>query len=295
MIELRGVTVRFSEKTILDQLDYTFHGGTITGLVAPNGTGKSTLLNAIMNDLTLNHGNVYFTEKLKTYRTVRDETEIHKWVTLMPDQSELYDYLSGEEHLKIYQKMWRKTSIDPKQVIDSLEMNHYIKQKAGRYSLGMRQRLCFAMQMVANTPYMLLDEPMNGLDPSNVELISQYLLKKKEEGKVLLISSHLLTNLEKYADVVLFLKDGKFIFELKKNSPREKVIRLDQEQLQTFSLDGIKDEQIRFLSNGTCIIEPKSSGELQQLCHQLLSHQIEDFTVGHLSLEDLYALYFNNN
>lgn len=295
MIELRETTVKFSEKIILDQLNYTFHEGTITGLVAPNGTGKSTLLNAIMNNLSLNNGNVYFTENLKTYQTARDEMEIHKLVTLMPDQSELYDYLSGEEHLKIYQKMWSKTSVDPKQVIDSLEMNHYIKQKAGKYSLGMRQRLCFAMQMVANTPYMLLDEPMNGLDPSNVELISQYLLKKKEEGKVLVISSHLLTNLEKYADVVLFLKDGKFIFELRKDSPREKVIRLDQKQFQSFSLEVVKGEQIRFLSNGTCIIEPRSSEELQEICHQLLSQQIEYFDVGHLSLEDLYAIYFKNN
>lgn len=295
MIELRETTVKFSEKIILNRLNYTFHEGTITGLVAPNGTGKSTLLNAIMNNLSLNNGNVYFTENLKTYQTARDEMEIHKLITLMPDQSELYDYLSGEEHLKIYQKMWSKTSVDPKRVIDSLEMNHYIKQKAGKYSLGMRQRLCFAMQMVANTPYMLLDEPMNGLDPSNVELISQYLLKKKEEGKVLVISSHLLTNLEKYADVVLFLKDGKFIFELRKDSPREKVIRLDQKQFQSFSLEVVKGEQIRFLSNGTCIIEPRSSEELREICHQLLSQQIEYFDVGQLSLEDLYAIYFKNN
>lgn len=103
--------------------------------------------------------------------------------------------------------------MNPDDVISALKMNHYVNNKVQTYSLGMRQRLCLAMQIVSNTPFMLMDEVMNGLDPDNVELISKLLEQKKREGKIIVIASHLLENLEKYADRIFFLKDGIFIYE----------------------------------------------------------------------------------
>src|SRR5690606_38054136 len=120
-----------------------------------------------------------------------NEVKMHQQISMMPDQSDLYNHLSGRAHMKMYSLMWGS---DPKlidETIEALNMSHYVDKKTGTYSLGMRQRLCFAMQIVSNTSVMLMDEVMNGLDPNHVEMISQILVKKKQEGKLIIIASHL--------------------------------------------------------------------------------------------------------
>src|SRR5699024_8805160 len=92
-------------------------------------------------------------------------------------------------------------------------MNSYVKQKVHTYSLGMCQRLCFAMIVAADTPVMLMDEVMNGLDVANVELLSNHLIQMKQENKLIFIASHLLDNIDLYAYRVLFLSDDIIIHE----------------------------------------------------------------------------------
>ena len=177
------------------------------GLVAPNGTGKSTLMNVIMNYVRPSAGKVVFQDNLQ-YTSKKNEVKIHQHISMMPDQSDLYNHLSGRAHMKMYALMWKS---DPKlidETIEALNMSSYVDKKTGTYSLGMRQRLCFAMQIVSNTDVMLMDEVMNGLDPNHVEMISQMLVRKKQEGKIIIIASHLLENLEKYADRIFLMKDG---------------------------------------------------------------------------------------
>lgn len=174
MIQIDNVTVKFGKKIVLNNIDVMFKEGEIIGLVAPNGTGKSTLLNVLMNYVSPTTGQVIFNNNLK-YSNQKSEAKIHSKITMMADQSDLYNHLNGRDHLNIYKKMWHQTSIEPDDVIDALKMNHYVDNKVRTYSLGMRQRLCLAMQIVSNTPFMLMDEVMNGLDPDNVELISKLL------------------------------------------------------------------------------------------------------------------------
>ena len=131
----------------------------------------------------------------------------------MPDQSELYDELNGIEHLKFYASMWKVASGTVQTVIEQLKMEGYIHQKVGGYSLGMRQRLCFALVLVTKADYMLVDEVMNGLDPDNVELISRVLRQLRNEGKTIVMASHLLNNLDSIADKIYFMKEKRIALE----------------------------------------------------------------------------------
>ncbi|KAF1301138.1 MULTISPECIES: ABC transporter ATP-binding protein [Enterococcus] len=291
MISVKNITVSFEQVTVLKNLTFQIYPREIIGLVAPNGTGKSTLLNVLMNYLSPTSGKVFFDDL--TYQNKQTERKIHEQITMMPDQSDLYDSLSGSDHLKIYQKMWSKTAIDYLKVIDDLHMENYVKRKVGEYSLGMRQRLCFAMQIVANTPYMLMDEVMNGLDPTNVTLLSQLLIQKREEGKTIIISSHLLENLEQYSDRIFFLKDGNFIKEIKKNEDNEPVVKFKFTLKKTTTING---KQVTTLPNGTSYIPfVKNTDDIASIFQQLQVLGVEEMAITAIDLKDLYSFYFETN
>lgn len=132
MIQIDNVTVKFGKKIVLNNIDVMFKEGEIIGLVAPNGTGKSTLLNVLMNYVSPTTGQVIFNNNLK-YSNQKSEAKIHSKITMMADQSDLYNHLNGRDHLNIYKKMWHHTSIEPDDVIDALKMNHYVDNKVRTY------------------------------------------------------------------------------------------------------------------------------------------------------------------
>ena len=178
------------------------------------------------------------------------------------------------------------------ETIDRLRMSDYIKRPVGTYSLGMRQRLCFAMQIVTDTPYMLMDEVMNGLDPTNVELISNVLKALRAQKKAIVIASHILTNLDSYADRVLFLKDGKIIHEY---FGRKSLVNQPL-YLKTDSADFL----VAFPELTTVTIDLQGRIYLieisdPQLPQRFIAAGITDFSVGHLALNELYLTYFPEN
>ncbi|MGX7014382.1 ABC transporter ATP-binding protein [Vagococcus silagei] len=284
MISVENLSVQFDGKKVLNQISFQVKTGEIIGLVAPNGTGKSTLLNALMNYINPHHGIIEINQL--RYQTSQSEKKIHELITMMPDQSDLYGFLTGYEHLKMYSQMWSKTSISIDGVVNQLQMAHYVHQKVGKYSLGMRQRLCFAMQIVANTPYMLMDEVMNGLDPTNISLLSTILEQKRCEGKAIMIASHLLENLELYANRVFFLKEGQIIKEYQQDAPKQRVVKFKNTDFE------FKHHSVYHLPNEISYFEVNTSEELEKYISLLTSNGITDFSVGIIDLSDLYAYYF---
>ncbi|WP_342471412.1 ATP-binding cassette domain-containing protein [Metasolibacillus sp. FSL H7-0170] len=299
MIELQNIKLSFSSKTVLNDISETFHQGEVIGLVAPNGTGKSTLMNVMMNYVAPNSGKVIFENGL-TYSSKANEVKIHQLISMMPDQSDLYNHLSGRDHLKIYCTMWKSDSKLIDTTIAALNMGHYVNKKAGTYSLGMRQRLCFAMQIVANTEIMLMDEVMNGLDPINVEIISNVLMEKKAEGKMIIIASHLLDNLEKYADRLFLFKDGKLM------DVDDIVEGFSEPTMTTVRVKNMSSDvkvafQTRYptialqtLVNDTTLLtlDKKDAETLGSMTAYLAELQVNDFTFGKVTLNDLYAMYY---
>lgn len=226
MLKLTDLSIAYQDKIVLDHLNFTAEKGEIIGVAAPNGTGKTTLFNIIANYTKPDSGRVLFDGKY-TYRNEKEEVLIHKQLTTFPEQKDLFDELSGIDHLKLYASMWNGSSKHVPAIIDQLQMQHYVKKKAKTYSLGMRQRLCFAMMMAADTTVMLMDEVMNGLDVTNVALISDCLLEMKRKGKLIFVASHLLENLDLYADRVIFLKEGKIVHEQRFTKDREIYLKVE--------------------------------------------------------------------
>lgn len=293
MIELKNISVNFGKHQVIKEMNITFESGEVVGLVAPNGTGKSTMLNVMMNYLKPQNGEIVINET-KRYKNPKENSQIYQLISMMPDQNDLYEHLSGYDHLKLYQKMWRNKDMEITDVVERLQMKHYIKQRVGGYSLGMKQRLCFAMQLMTNTSIMLMDEVMNGLDPNNVELISKVILEKKEEGKTIIIASHLLENLEKYADRIFFLFSGELeLFLDKKQGYTDQGIYI---KLENQTINKIQEMfphlYTVMLNNQEVLIKLNEKEQLATVLEELIKNDIINFSVGFLSLSDAYQLKF---
>ncbi|MEF7495930.1 ABC transporter ATP-binding protein [Lysinibacillus sphaericus] len=300
MIDIQNITVQFAENKVLNDISMTFEQGEMIGLVAPNGTGKSTFMNVLMNYVKPMKGKVVFKDGL-CYSNKSNEVKIHSFVSMMPDQSDLYNHLSGREHLKIFATMWQSDLKLIDETIEMLNMGHYVNKKTGTYSLGMRQRLCFAMQIVTDTDIMMMDEVMNGLDPNNVEIISKILVEKKAEGKVIIIASHLLDNLEKYADRIFLFNEGKLV------DTNEIIEGFSQAHIKTIRVNNMESAtekqlselfpniKLQTLTNGITLIHLPSSEAalLSSLTSFLVERNVVDFAFGKVTLNDLYSMYYH--
>lgn len=295
MLKLDNVTVKYKDNTVLDRLSLHATGGEIIGLVAPNGTGKTTLFNVIANFLKPNKGTVTLKEKLQ-YKTERQEIAIHNQLATLPDQADLFEELSGVAHMKLYANMW-KSNINVEEIYTQLQMEGYVKRKVKTYSLGMRQRLCFAMLTCADTKVMLMDEVMNGLDVANVSLISKRLSEMKEEGKLLFIASHLLSNLDLYADRVLYLKDGNFIHEQNMQNKDVKYIKadIDSQEYEIISQTYLLPDGHLFIANHLLCIptEAMTKEEQMEWMFRLTNTESTEVTIGPIGTAEYYEHYYH--
>lgn len=295
MLKLENVTVRFGDKTVLEDLNFTTEGGEIIGLVAPNGTGKTTLFNVISNFLKPNKGTVIFRDKYQ-YKTEKQEIKIHQELVSLPDQDDLFEELSGVEHLKLYADMWQsKKKVED--VYKELNMESYVKNKVKTYSLGMRQRLCFGMLLCADTPIMLMDEVLNGLDVANIDLITEKLIDMKQEGKLLFIASHFLSNLDLYADRVLYLKDGDFVFEHHLKDEEEAYIKLHvtPEEYEKLSLMYVLPENHLYIAERILCIGTGNMTKEEQAdwMLRLASFENKEISVGSLGTVEYYERFYH--
>lgn len=295
MLKLSNVTVAYKDKVVLENLNLTADKGEIIGVVAPNGTGKTTLFNVMANFIKPNSGSVTLDGKY-TYRNEKEELLIHKQLTTFPEQSDLFDELSGVDHLNLYANMWKGSTRHVPEIIERLRMDNYVNKKVRTYSLGMRQRLCFAMMAAADTPVMLMDEVMNGLDISNVALISECLIEMKKNEKLIFVASHLLGNLDLYADRVVFLKDGKIVHEqhfTKENEAYLK-IELDAQQYEKLKNEFSLPADHMFIADYLLCIPLKGMGVAEQTkwIERMLDFNKEKLTVGPLGTVEYYEKYY---
>lgn len=289
MLEVHIKSFSYGEKEVLNQIDLHLPPSQIIGLVAPNGVGKSTLIQILSGHLRNNGISVSY--QGKNYTT--DTLFMRQHIVKMPDQSELYDELNGIEHLNFYASMWKVASGTVQTVVEQLKMEDYIHHKVGEYSLGMRQRLCFALVLVTKADYMLVDEVMNGLDPDNVELISRVLKQLRNEGKTVVMASHLLNNLDSIADKIYFIKEKRIALEY---SPQK-------EGMDTLQLTFVSKERFeKFVEEFQSEVEMMNSEERQLSIHltpgeyseekwKWIFEDIHQFSEIKIGVKSCYALY----
>jgi ABC-2 type transport system ATP-binding protein len=291
-LEINNLSVSYGDFEVLKDISFHLENGQLIGLVAPNGTGKTTLFNAIMRFIPVCSGQILVDGKEYT-ASDQDVLDLHQKITFFPDQADLFENFTGREHIEMYAEIWAGREGDASEIIDRLEMADYVNRKVQEYSLGMRQRLCFAMMVAADTPIMFMDEVMNGLDPENVSLVSDVLIELRQADKIVIIASHLLDNLDEYADKVFFLKDKELhrINDLNQEQPLFYKVVLRDEQVNALNEKGYLTKNTIQLSNQVlCIpLADLSKAEDRALFNQLRTLKPESIEIAPMGTSEYYS------
>lgn len=196
--QLSSVKKSFGSTTVLEDINLTIGEGEIVGLLGPNGSGKTTIMKLFAGMIFPTEGTVCYA---RSFRSLIEEPRF-------------YPSLSGYDNLLYFALLAGKGKGDVDRVSDILRMSKFIKKHVRKYSLGMRQKLGIAYALLSDAKLLILDEPMNGLDPFAVVGVRNLLQQlAKENGTAVLISSHILGEMQKVCDRVLFLKEGRILSE----------------------------------------------------------------------------------
>lgn len=207
-IRTEGLTKKFGERIAVNSVNLQVRSGTAFGLLGPNGAGKTTLIRMLVGLVHASNGTI---EVLDHLIPKSKELALAK-VGAIVEEPRFHPFLSGRENLEIIASLRGRTAMS--RIDDSLERVGLIdraEDKVGGYSLGMRQRLGIARCLIVNPELMILDEPMNGLDPPGILEIRALIRSLVSEGKTVLISSHLLDEVEKTCDEVAILAQGNIL------------------------------------------------------------------------------------
>lgn len=228
VLEVRDIHRNYGKKEVLKGVTFQIDSSEIVGLIGKNGAGKSTLFKVIVGLLKQKSGTV----KILDQEVSSKNRKIFQQVGCLIEQVSLYPHLTGYEHIQIVAKL-TNTKIDEhvETLISTLKMNSYIHNKTKTYSQGMKQRLGILLAVLNKPKLLLLDEPLNGLDPEGVYEIRTFLLNIcHQEGMSLLISSHILSEMQIFCDRFLFLKDGVISKDLTKSDLKNS--NLEQEFIE---------------------------------------------------------------
>lgn len=208
-LKIDHLTKVIGKKTIIDDISFDVFPGEVFGFLGPNGAGKTTTIRMIVGLIKPTKGSV----SICGFGVERQFVQAMNQIGAIVENPELYKFLSGRENLNVFARMLPGvTEARIQEVIDLVDLTARIDDKVKTYSLGMRQRLGIAQAMLNNPRVLILDEPTNGLDPMGIRDLRLFIRRLVEEtGLSVLVSSHILAEIELLADRVAIMSRGKIV------------------------------------------------------------------------------------
>lgn len=209
-LEVESLTKRIGKHLIVDNVSFQIEKGEIFGLLGPNGAGKTTIIRMIVSLMNRTGGQVW----INGHHLDQDFKQALSELGAIVENPEFYKYMSGYKNLKHYANMAIKDISEDRirDVINLVGLENALHHKVKTYSLGMRQRLGVAQAILHQPSILILDEPTNGLDPQGIREFRDYLRSLTREGISVLVSSHLLSEMELMCDRFAIIEKGKLIY-----------------------------------------------------------------------------------
>lgn len=206
MIEIRNITKRYGAKTAVDNVSFIASPGRVTGFLGPNGAGKSTTLRILLGLDRADSGKTFIGGK--PYTTLSHPL---RSVGAMLDGASAAPGRRGVDHLRWIAQSNRIPQQRINEVLEIVGLTNSAKLRVGKYSLGMKQRLGIAASLLGEPGVLVLDEPVNGLDPEGIRSIRRFLRRYASEGNTVLLSSHLMSEVAETVDDVVIINKGRVV------------------------------------------------------------------------------------
>lgn len=284
-IRAAGLVKRFGSFPALDGLDLEVARGEVHGFLGPNGAGKSTTIRVLLGLLRANDGHV----ELLGSDPWREVVSLHRRLAYVPGDVVLWPDLSGGEAIDLLGNL--RGGLDTVRRTELIERFELDPTKRGRqYSKGNRQKVAIVAALAADVELLILDEPTSGLDPLMEEVFQDEIAKEKEKGHTILLSSHIMSEVEALADRVSIIRRGRTVqtgtLEALRGQTRVTITAtLDRPPSDPGDLDLLHDVRLDERHRLTATVEPDRVGEAMAA---LVPHELSALTVTPPSLEDLF-------
>jgi Cu-processing system ATP-binding protein len=207
MIEIKDVYKKFGRVEVLKGVDLSIKKGGIFAVLGPNGSGKTTLIKCILGMVLPDKGNIEVMGE-----NIRSRYEYRNEIDYLPQIARFPSNLKVKELIKMIGEI-RPKSADPESLIRILGLQPVLNQKLGVLSGGTKQKVNLVLTFMFDGKILILDEPTTGLDPVSLIQLKKLIASAKEEGKTILITSHIMSFVEEIASEIVFILDGKIYFK----------------------------------------------------------------------------------
>ncbi|WP_020580182.1 ABC transporter ATP-binding protein [Actinopolymorpha alba] len=290
IIVAAALTKSFGPTQALDGLDLTVRAGEVHGFLGPNGAGKSTTIRILLGLLQADAGHV----EMLGGDPWRDATTLHRRLAYVPGDVTLWPNLSGGEVIDLLGRL--RGGLDPKRKADLLERFDLDPRKKGRtYSKGNRQKVALVAALSSDVELLLLDEPTSGLDPLMEEVFTTCIEEERQRGRTVLLSSHILAEVERLCDRVTIIRNGASVetgtlAELRHLTRTSISAELASPPNGLAQLGGVHDLRV----DGTRVRFEVDSNQLGPVLRQLTTLGVRSLTSQPPTLEELFLRHYQD-
>ena len=287
-IRIAGLVKTFGSTRALDGLDLTVRAGEVHGILGPNGAGKSTTLRVLLGLLRADAGQV----ELLGGDPWRDAVRLHRRLAYVPGDVNLWPNLTGGEVIDLLGRL--RGGLDPRRrdhLIERFELDP--RKKCRAYSKGNRQKVALVAALASDAELLILDEPTSGLDPLMEAVFQDCITEERKDGRTVLLSSHILAEVEKLCDRVSIIRAGRVVeagtlAELRHLTRTSVTAVLDRVPDGLASLPGVHGVEL----NGTRVRFQVDTDQLGEVLRHLTGHGVRDLVSQPPTLEELFLRHY---
>ncbi|PKK93532.1 MAG: ABC transporter [Tenericutes bacterium HGW-Tenericutes-6] len=283
MIKVYNAKKYYGKTCGIEDVSMHVENGEIFGFVGPNGAGKTTLIRLLLGLLEMDDGDAFiFDEPVKM-----GSNHLNKDIGYMPSETHMFDDLKVKEIITFFKTMKKADQTYIDYLIERLDIS--LEKKFGALSFGNKKKIGIVVALMSQPKLLILDEPTSGLDPLIQSRFLELLNDAKKRGQTILLSSHVLSEIEKVCDRLALIKSGKILFtrsmkDIKNEEHKRVLVSPNYQNLHVDGLTYVKDDD--GISNYTF------KGDINQLVKHLSTYQFKDVTIRDIGLDELFSMYY---
>ena len=288
IVKIEGLQKKFGKFNALRDVSFGINAGEVVGFIGPNGAGKSTTIRILLGIIRRSGGSA----KIFGKDVWEDSLEIHKKISYVPGDVALWGNLSGGEIIDLFIKLHGKGDKTKRDyLIKRFELDP--KKKAKNYSKGNRQKVALVAALSVDSDLYIFDEPTSGLDPLMEAVFQEEIAQLKNKGKAILLSSHILSEVERLADKVVIIRQGKIVetgtLDELRHLTRSTITLVTKKNISAISnIEGVHD----FVLTGNQATFSADNQHMNAIMSEAIKLEVKKFEAVPPTLEDLFMRHY---